>query len=428
MADAAKFQSPRGMRDFYPEDMRLRSRIFDAWRAAAEQSGFEAYDACVVESLDLLKRKAGEEIVEQIYHFKDKSGRDLALRPEITPTLARMVAARQGALSFPLKWYTIGQCFRYERMTRGRKREHYQWNLDIIGEPSVTAEAEILATAVRALQSMGLSTSDFRIAFSSRTLLSALLFRLGIAPEHHQATFLALDKRGKVPDTAIFELLRNSGLTDDGIPAVLRLLEIRTLDEALQLLGSDSLAADEMQFFLSCAEAHGIRECLQFDIGVIRGLSYYTGIVFEAFDIRGEMRAIFGGGRYARLLASIGGSDMTAVGLGFGDVVIAEILAAHGAAQTESPRSGYHVGAMDMGQIKLVTKVTAALRAKGHAVNMALAPVKPKTFFAKADAAHAAQAILIGPDDAKAGTIRIKDLEARTEAVCPLSEFSSFSS
>ncbi|MFU8780511.1 MAG: histidine--tRNA ligase [Kiritimatiellia bacterium] len=423
MADTAKFQSPRGMRDFYPQDMRLRNCIFDAWRSAAEQSGFEAYDACVVESLDLLKRKAGEEIVDQIYHFKDKSGRDLALRPEITPTLARMVAARQGALSFPLKWYTIGQCFRYERMTRGRKREHYQWNLDIIGEPSVTAEAEILATAVCALQKMGLDTKDFRIAFSSRTLLSALLFRLGIPPEHHQATFLALDKRGKIPDAAIFDLLRTSGLTDDGIPAVLRLLEIRSLEEAMQLLGSDSIAADEMQFFLACAEAHGIRQCLQFDIGVIRGLSYYTGIVFEAFDIRGEMRAIFGGGRYAKLLASIGGGDSTAVGLGFGDVVIAEILADRNALQLDPPRQGYHIAAMESEQIMLATKVTAALRAQGHCANMALAPVKPKTFFAKADNARAAFGILIGPDDVKTGNIRIKDLEARTEAICPLADF-----
>ena len=415
MADTSKLQPPRGMRDFYPEDMRMRSRIFDAWRAAAEESDFEAYDACVVESLDLLKRKAGEEIVDQIYHFKDKSGRDLALRPEITPTLARMVSARKGGLALPLKWYTIGQCFRYERTTRGRKREHYQWNLDIIGEESVSAEAEILATAVRAMARLGMQPDDYRIQYSSRTLLSALLYRLGIPPEHHEATFLALDKRGKVPDSAIFELLKAGGIADDGIPAVLRLLDIRTLDEALDLLGTDSIAADEINFFLACAEAQGILPALQFNIGVIRGLSYYTGIVFEAFDVRGEMRAIFGGGRYAKLLASIGGGDMTAVGLGFGDVVIAEILAERDATTKEIPRNGYHIAAMQTEQLLTATRIASALRNQGNSVNLALAPLKPKTFFSKANAAAAAHAILIGPDDMEAGTIKIKDLATREE-------------
>ena len=165
------FAAPKGMRDFYPEDMLLRSRIFDAWRTAGKRAGFAEYDACVVETQELLKRKAGEEIVDQIYTFKDKSGRDLALRPEMTPTLARMVTAREGSLSFPIKWTTIAQCFRYERMTRGRKREHYQWNLDIVGCDSAAAEAEIIATAVDALAEMGLNREHYLVRFSSRALL-----------------------------------------------------------------------------------------------------------------------------------------------------------------------------------------------------------------------------------------------------------------
>ena len=173
-----KTAPPRGMRDFYPEEMRPRTALFDTWRQAACGSGFEEYDACVVESLPLLKRKAGEEIVDQIYAFEDKSGRELALRPEMTPTLARMVAAREGALRFPIKWFTIAQCFRYERTTRGRKREHYQWNLDIIGEPSIAAEAEVIATAVAAMSGLGLNRDHYRIRFSSRALLAELLSRI----------------------------------------------------------------------------------------------------------------------------------------------------------------------------------------------------------------------------------------------------------
>ena len=167
----SSFNPPRGMRDFYPEDMAVRNAIFGAWTAAATRFGFQHYDACVVESLDLLKRKSGEEIIEQIYAFTDKSNRELALRAEMTPTLARMVAARQGSLSFPLKWFTIAQCFRYERMTKGRKREHYQWNLDIIGEPAVAAEAEVIATAIQALEFQGLGRNDFRaVSYTHLTL------------------------------------------------------------------------------------------------------------------------------------------------------------------------------------------------------------------------------------------------------------------
>ena len=181
------FEPPRGMRDFYPEDMAWRNRVFDAWRQTATLSGFQPYDACVVENLELLQRKAGEEVSEQIYCFQDKSERWLALRPEMTPTLARMIAARQGQLPFPVKWFTIAQCFRYERMTRGRKREHYQWNLDIVGEESVAAEAEVLACAARALRGMGMPDAAYRIRVNNRALLGELLMKLGVAAEHHAA-------------------------------------------------------------------------------------------------------------------------------------------------------------------------------------------------------------------------------------------------
>lgn len=425
MADSTKLQPPRGMRDFYPQDMLRRNRIFDAWRAASERSAFQPYDACVVESLELLTRKAGEEIVDQIYHFEDKSGRKLALRPEITPTLARMVTAKKGGLSFPLKWYTIGQCFRYERMTRGRKREHYQWNLDIIGEENVIAEAEVLATATQALASLGLGTDQYRIHYSSRALLSALLAKLGIPEEHHQAAFLALDKRGKISDMAITELLQSNGIDQNGIPLVLKLLELESLDEALAIIGEHADVTREIQQFLSYADALGIQNLLKFDISVIRGLSYYTGMVFEAFDIHKKFRAIFGGGRYARLLESIGGGDIPAVGLGFGDVVIDEIINETNISNEPVARNGYHIAGMQTEQLLTATKVAAALRKKGDRVYLALSPLKPKTFFSKADADQAAYAVLIGPDDITSGTIRIKNLAEREETTIKLEELFS---
>jgi histidyl-tRNA synthetase len=404
------------MRDFYPEDMRLRNAVFSAWRDAARRSGFDEYDACVVESLDLLVRKAGEEIMDQIYHFKDKSGRDLALRPEMTPTLARMIAARQGSLQFPLKWFTVAQCFRYERMTRGRKREHYQWNLDILGEPSVAAEAEVIATAVNALGSMGLDKDHYRIHYSSRALLAELLLKLGIEPPHHAATFLALDKRGKIPDNEIEALLASEGVSPQAIPSVFRLLEVKTLEEARAILGVESGALAEIERFTAMLSAYGNEDIAVFNIGVIRGLSYYTGIVFEAFDTQSKLRAIFGGGRYGKLLASIGGGDISGVGLGFGDVVIAELLEELGKTSASScTPPDYCIGFMQPEQHQVAVQIAATLRRQQHSVSLGLASEKPKTFFAKTGSAGARHAIFLGPDDLAAGTVRIKNMADRTQ-------------
>lgn len=410
------FNPPRGMRDFYPEDMVLRNRLFEAWTQAARHSGFAAYDACVVESLDLLKRKSGEEIVEQIYHFKDKSNRDLALRPEMTPTLARMVAARRGGLAMPLKWFTIAQCFRYERTTRGRKREHYQWNLDIIGAPPVSSEAEVVATAVNAMTRLGLTSQHYRIHFSSRALLSELLSHLDIDTAHHAATFLALDKRGKIPDDAIRELLRNEGVHENAIPEIFNLLEITSLDQTRDILGEDTLAYRDIQQFLQTLDAYGCAEVMHFDIAVIRGLAYYTGIVFEAFDRNQSLRAIFGGGRYDNLLGDIGGKPATGVGLGFGDVVIIELLETAGLiSDTDDQAATLAVGFMEPAQHLTAVRIASAFRRQGESVSLALSPEKPKSFFSRVGKSAASRAIYIGPDDIASGTVRIKTLADRSQ-------------
>ncbi len=401
---AMSFEPPRGMRDFYPEDMLWRNRVFDAFRAAGEAAGFVPYDACVVENYDLLARKAGEEVGEQIYHFFDKSDRHLALRPEMTPTLARLVAQRQKELHFPLKWTTIAQCFRYERMTKGRKREHYQWNLDIIGEESVLAEVEILGAAVDALARMGLKPADFRIHVSSRQFLSQLLSESGIAPDKHNAVFLALDKRGKMPDAEIAKILEEGALSPDEIRAAFAILETK-----------DYSACPALVELFRLAEVAGFAESLVFDIGVIRGLSYYTGIVFECFDTAGEFRAIFGGGRYDNLLTTIGGEKTSAVGLGFGDVVITELLKARlGEAAPFAP-TGVAVGFMFPEQREAALRLARRLRAQGEKVNLSLHCEKPKKFFSHAASSQAAQAIFLGPDDVAKGVARMKDLATREE-------------
>ena len=404
MAEKISFEAPRGMRDFYPEDMVWRNRVFDAFRAAGAAAGFEPYDACVVESYELLARKAGEEVGEQIYHFLDKSERHLALRAEMTPTLARMVAQRQKELSFPLKWTTIAQCFRYERMTKGRKREHYQWNVDIIGEESILAEVEVIGAAVDALRRMGLTTADFRVHVSSRRFLGELLAKSGIPAERHAQVFLALDKRGKMPDEEIAAMLRDGGLGDEEVAATFRIMETKDYSDCPELVELFRLA-----------ELAGFADALAFDISVIRGLSYYTGVVFECFDTAGEFRAIFGGGRYDNLLTTIGGEPATAVGLGFGDVVVTELLKARLGADAAKAKSGVAVGFMFPEQRDAAVKLAARLRAAGERVNLSLRAQKPKKFFSHADQGGAAKAVFIGPDDVDRGVARIKDLASRTE-------------
>ena len=408
MSEKISFEPPRGMRDFYPEDMVWRNKVFDAFRAAGEAAGFDPYDACVVESYELLARKAGEEVGEQIYHFQDKSERHLALRAEMTPTLARMVAQRQKELAFPLKWTTIAQCFRYERMTKGRKREHYQWNMDIIGEESVLAEVEVIGAACDALKRMGLSSADFKVHVSSRKFLGQLLEESGIAPEKHAQVFLALDKRGKMPDTEIAAMLKDGGLDENEVKATFAIMATKSYEKCPELVELFQLA-----------EVAGFADCLMFDIAVIRGLSYYTGVVFECFDTAGEFRAIFGGGRYDNLLTTIGGEPTSAVGLGFGDVVVTELLKSRLGADAAKAKKGVAVGFMFPEQRAAAVKLAAMLRAAGERVDLALKSQKPKKFFSHADSTGAAKAVFLGPDDVEKGVARMKNMETREETeVC----------
>lgn len=403
MSEKISFEPPRGMRDFYPGDMAWRNRVFDAFRASGEAFGFEPYDACVVESYELLARKAGEEVGEQIYHFNDKSDRHLALRAEMTPTLARMVAARQKELPMPLRWTAVAQCFRYERTTKGRKREHYQWNLDIVGEESVAAEIEVLGAAVDALLRMGLSREDFRVHVSSRKFLGELLASSGIPAEKHPQVFLALDKRGKMPDPEIAGMLADGGLSPSEVDATFRIMETK-----------DCSASAELSELFALAKAAGLADVLEFDISVIRGLSYYTGIVFECFDAKREFRAIFGGGRYDNLLTSIGGEPTPAVGLGFGDVVVTELLKARLGDAPAAPK-GVSVGYMTLAERDAAVAAATKLRAAGEAAVLALRPQKPKKFFAQAGSGRFAKALFVGPDDVAAGKARLKNLSTREE-------------
>jgi histidyl-tRNA synthetase len=328
--------------------------------------------------------------------------------------------AKENELVFPLKWFTIAQCFRYERMSRGRKREHFQWNLDVVGETSVAAEAEIVAAALSALEQLGLGAGAVRVHFNSRALLSDLLAKLGIPREHHAATFLALDKRGKLPDEDIIKLLQENGLSPILIDAAFKVLSISSLDAAIDALGESTPAVNQLLLFGNLMKAYQMDDRMVFDISVIRGLGYYTGIVFEGFDTDRAFRAIFGGGRYDNLLGDLGGKPTTAVGLGFGDVVVAELLAERGKLPDTSSLRDVTLSFMDEAQRGAALALAGIMRRNGTSVELSLHPEKPKHFFSRAGKAGFRRAVYLGPDDIARNEYRIKNLSDRSETIVKL--------
>jgi histidyl-tRNA synthetase len=416
---------PRGTRDFYPDDMRLRSWLFERFRSTALAFGFEEVDAPVVEHAELYLRKAGEEIVEQLYHFQ-LHDRHLALRPELTPSLARMVIARQGALRLPLRWFAIPQCWRYERMTRGRRREHYQWNMDVWGEPDVTAEAELIAAIFHALDAMGLAEGDVKMRLNHRALLEESLRASVLArrPEAFAPLCVIVDKLPKLGRDAVIEQLTDPAhavqLARSEAEAVVAQLEARGLDEAARLAGAESPALAQLRRLFALLDAYGVADRVAFDASVVRGLAYYTGVVFEAFDAAGELRAVCGGGRYDRLLETLGGRPMPAVGFGFGDAVIGELLAERG--KLPQPARTLDAVVFPLGEEErvLAVRLARALRRQGKTVELVLGALKPKRVFADANKAGARHVYMIGPDERARGVVRIKDLATEAQRDEPL--------
>jgi histidyl-tRNA synthetase len=420
-------QAPRGTRDFYPEDLRQRNWLFEHFRATAALFGFEEIDAPVLEHAELFIRKAGEEIVEQLYHFT-LHDRHLALRPEITPQIARMVMARRGALRLPLRWFSIPQCWRYERMSRGRRREHYQWNMDIWGEPGVAAEAELIASVFHLLDRLGLECGDVMVRINSRALLEETLRETVLAkrPEIFPALCIAIDKLGKIGEDAVVELLSDPkglvGLPVEDARFVLSFLKLRDIGEAQKVARADSPALAEIARFYDLIDAYGHADRIAFDASIVRGLAYYTGIVFEAFDSGRELRAICGGGRYDHLLETLGGPATPAVGFGFGDSVIAELLGEK-KLLPELPRQlDAVVFAFSEAQRADAVRVVRALRADDRSVELVLGEPRLKRVMADADRAGAREVYLLGPDEVARGEVLIRDLASGEQRSEPIPE------
>ena len=409
-------QGVRGTRDFYPEDMRMRNWLFDHFIDAARLHGFEEYDAPVLESEELYTRKAGEEITQQLYNFEDKGERAVTLRPEMTPSLARMVMARAGALPMPIKWFSIPQCWRYERTQRGRGREHYQWNVDIWGTESIEADVELLSVLVNFFDAVGLTPGDLVIKLSSRKVLEEVLGSLGISGENFAPTCIVIDKMDKLPADVIAEQLTELGLSSEAISTIQSTLTISNFDELRNALGEESTAIAELASLFAAAADYGISDWIEFDASIVRGLAYYTGMVFEVRDRAGELRAICGGGRYDKLLSTLGGKDLPATGFGFGDMVIMELLTEKGLLPELVSGNDDIVLAHSTELRGAAMSVASALRANGRSVDLILEPKKMKWAFKHAERTGAERLVLVMPNEWEEGKVRIKNLDSGEES------------
>lgn len=426
-------QSLPGFREFFPADFVARSHLFEAWRRVAARYGFEEYDGPPLEPLELYTEKSGPEIVGQLYNFTDKGDRQVALRPEMTPTLARMVASRANGLRKPIRWFSIAQMFRYERQQRGRLREHYQLNCDLIGEPGPLGDAEVIALLIDLARELGLGSDDVRVRLSDRRVLSALLRGAGVTEAQLPLAYAAIDKRERMERPALEAMLRGpdgSGMTETVAARVLEVASLHRLDaveKALAGVAGGQAALLPLRQTLAALAAMGLDGWVDVDLTIVRGLAYYTGTVFELFDAGRSLRAIAGGGRYDDLLGRLGGVDLPAVGFAMGDVVIGDLLKERGLHPAPAPAVEVFIAGVTDDDLPHVLALAHECRDAGLRTEYALTAQAVGKQLKLADARQARVAVLIGPDDRTRNEVQIKDLTAkaqrsvsRTDAVAAL--------
>jgi histidyl-tRNA synthetase len=418
-----------GFRDFLPEDLAFREHILGAWRRVSALYGFQEYDGPPLELLDLYVEKSGEEIVGQLYHFQDKGDRKVALRPEMTPSLARILGERHRSMPKPIRWFSVPQLFRYERQQKGRLREHFQWNVDVIGEEGVGADVEVIAVALDGLRDLGLGHDDVYARVSDRRLLTAVLLAIGVEKERLPAAFVVIDKMERAPpDHSLDRLQAEVGLDEGRARSTLELLNqsgrggLDGVKGEFGELEAVAVELERMEEYFGSLEAMGFASYVEFDLRIVRGLAYYTGIVFEIFDRKGELRSICGGGRYDRLLELVGGDPLPAVGFGMGDVVLGELLRALDLAPSVAPKVDYFIVIIGEEHRKLAQAIAHAQREKGAGVQYSLREQPVRKQFTAAGNAGAREVIVLGPDEVARNCAVLRNMDSGEEREVPLKE------
>lgn len=400
---ASKIKTVKGTREFYPEQMFLRNFIFDKVRAASQMFGYQEWDAPFIETIDLYAAKSGEELVKkQSFTFEDRGGESVTLRPELTPSLARMIAAKQGELTFPVRWWSFGPFWRYEQPQKGRSREFFQWNIDMLGVNSPEADAELIAVGATFLRSVGLSPERALIYVNNRRLMDSEFDALDIAPDKRLDVSNLVDRRTKMEPAKWDAYGLELGLSQ------------KQLDGLKDILGNFDLwkKSDELTRLFAALDVLGVSEYVKFDPNIMRGLLYYTGTVFEAFDTSGSLkRAIFGGGRYDNLLADVGGQPISGVGFAMGDVVIGIILQEAGLLPEFVPSPAPVLVTVFDEKLWLESyKLAAELRSAVLQVMVFPEPAKLPKQFKFADKMKIKIAVTVGPDEAENGLVAVKNL------------------
>lgn len=412
MATTTTIQAVKGTRDFYPEAMAFRNWLYGQVRAVSEQFGYQEYEAPILERLELYAAKSGEELVkEQAFVLTDRGGDELALRPELTPSLARMVAQRQGTLTLPVRWFSFGPFWRYERPQRGRSREFFQWNIDLLGVEEPAADGEIVAVGALFLQSLGLEAGEVAIHLNSRRLMEQKLAEIDLGGDKQGEIFRLIDRRDKLPADRWQEWAMEMGLSR------------KQFDALLGFLGDGELwrESEELCQVVAAADALGVSDYLVYDAGIVRGLDYYTGPVFEARDRDKYFRAIFGGGRYDNLVAAVGGERLTGVGFAMGDVIIELLLQRAGKSpQLPTSPSRVLITLFDQELYLPTLKLAGRIREAGIKAEQVLEPDRLGKQIRYADRKGIPFVVILGPDELQAGQVILKDLatgqqEAHTE-------------
>ncbi len=421
----ATFQTLPGFREFYPDALARRNHIFRLWRQTAHTFGFSEYDAPVLEPLELYKTKSGDEIEAQLFSFTDKGGREVALRPEMTPTVCRLVGEKASSLKRPIKWFSIAEFYRYERMQKGRGRCFFQFNADIFGEPGVEAETELIALLTQCLCSFGLTAEDFFVRLSDRNLWFYYLEALGLDDARARGILGAVDRYEKLGDDAFKGYTEQFGPLDPALKEkVLAFLQIKSIDvleATLAPFAQEKLTARlaDWKKLLGNLDAMGLGRFVTVDLGVVRGLAYYTGFVFEAFDRKGELRALAGGGRYDNLVGKLGYAEMPAVGFAIGDMTFALLLEQRGLTPNfvQAP-DVYAVIGGEKERLEAFADIHA-LRAAGFRVEYPMKDVAFGKQFKAASESGAKLAIIYGGDELAKGVVKIRDLGDRSEHEVP---------
>jgi len=410
MATKTMIQAVKGTRDFYPEAMAFRNWLYGQVRSISERFGYQEWEAPILERLELYAAKSGEELVkEQAFVLKDRGGDELALRPELTPSLARMIAQHQGSLNLPVRWFSYGPFWRYERPQRGRTREFFQWNIDLLGSDNPNADGEIISIAAMFLRNVGLSADEVAIHVNSRQLMDQKLTEIGMAADRRLDLFRLIDHRDKMQPAAWDAWAVELGLSAG------QLASLKTLLDSAELWRE----SDELRQVFAVAEAFGVADYLLYDAGVVRGLDYYTGPVFEAYDRARQFRAILGGGRYDNLVAAVGGERIAATGFAMGDLVI-EVLLDHFGKRPNLPASPSRVLVTLFGQEFFTPTLALAARLRESGVNaeQVLEPEKLGKQIRYADRKGVPYALILGPDELAAGQVVIKTLATGEQVTC----------